>query len=349
MKRYGRKKSTGYRINWKQFFNFLIIVALIITLSGLVADKLHYSLSADRATLYIPNKNNIWENFLRLASEIVFGVDIRQPQLIVKEHFQSTESIWVPLEDDIIFGDIEELPEEIQIKVDQIISNPARKPVKVDNKKDIRILIYHTHNDEAFAKQEGMVYKEATQGRTYDNNYNVVRVGKELADSLQALGYTVVHDTTDHVSKGFYTAYNRSLETIEKNLKSGKFDLVIDLHRDAYYGSAKVFNTVEVDGKASARMMFVIGTGEGDENTTYKVKPDWQTNLAMAQNITNELNAMGKDLCKKVNVKKGRYNQHLSAPSVLIEVGNDHNTLGEAQHAAVLLARAIDKVFSSNT
>ena len=50
---------------------------------------------------------------------------------------------------------------------------------------------------------------------------------------------------------------------------------------------------------------------------------------------------MAEGICRPVLVKNGRYNQHLSTPSILVEVGHNKNTLTEALNAMPLLAQAI--------
>ena len=233
--------------------------------------------------------------------------------------------------------------------VEEITEGLKLEPLDLkDDRSNIKILIYHTHNDESFKKQADDVYKETSEGRTYDQEYSVVKVGEVLTQHLSDMGYTVIHDKTDHVSGGFYTAYERSLKTIKKHLEEeGEFDLIIDLHRDAYNTVKKPVNTAEVNGRDAARIMFVIGTAEGTEGNRFDIKPNWQYNLKIAQTLTDYLDGLNDYLCKDVNMKTNRYNQHLCDGSVLIEMGNHYNTLEEVIYSAELLAEAIDNMFSA--
>lgn len=202
-----------------------------------------------------------------------------------------------------------------------------------------RVLIYHTHTHEAYTPEYPGEYAELEQWRTDDNSHNVVRVGEELAARLTRLGFEVVHDKTDHEGDDLATAYSRSLETLEK-YDTSEFDLLIDLHRDAY--SEGVALTCGVRGKNAARLMALIGVGEN-----FNDRPDYQANYAFAQQLTALININNPGLCRDVLVKNGRYNQHVGAPAILIEVGNNKNTLSEALAAVPPLAEAIHAALRS--
>ena len=57
-----------------------------------------------------------------------------------------------------------------------------------------QILIVHTHGSEAYTPDRYNQYEESDSYRTEDLNYNVVRVGDELAAALEAQGLSVLHD-----------------------------------------------------------------------------------------------------------------------------------------------------------
>ena len=97
-----------------------------------------------------------------------------------------------------------------------------------------------------------------------------------------------------------------------------------------------------MEGRDTARLLILIGKGSG---SGLDEKPDWERNLAAAQMISDCLNARQEQLCRGVSLKSGRYNQHAAAPSMLIEAGNNKNTLPEALNAMEPLARAICQYF----
>ena len=120
-------------------------------------------------------------------------------------------------------------------------------------------------------------------------------------------------------------------------------DLCIDLHRDAYAASYGGSNTVSVGGTDVAKLMLLIGKGEGVTGQGYDVKPDWQANLAIAQAITDDLNQQADGLCREVCLKPGRFNQHAAPACILVEAGNNRNTLEQVLAAMPYLADAIDR------
>jgi stage II sporulation protein P len=205
-----------------------------------------------------------------------------------------------------------------------------------------RILIYHTHTYEAFKPTPENTYEPTEDWRTKDNQHNVVRVGDELTTLLTAAGFDVVHDTTAYEPPVLGTSYTRSLKMLEDSLSRGeKYDLYIDLHRNASSAAAANNNTVQVGDKKIARLMMLIGNGAGVTGAGFGVLPDWEKNLEIAQTITNSLNEQVPELCRPVKLTKQRYNQHVAPCCILIEVGNNENTLEEAIASIPYLADAI--------
>ena len=206
------------------------------------------------------------------------------------------------------------------------------------------ILIYHTHTWEAYAQVEDAPYQETEKWRTKDNRANVVAVGEALTASLRALGFQVVHDTTAFEPPKLSDAYTRSLSMLEARQQQGEsYDLYIDLHRDAYVKNSGVAQTVTIGGETVARLMMLIGKGAG---TAFTVKPDWEANYVLAERLTSCLNDSQEGLCRGVTLKSGRFNQHIAPHCVLIECGNNMNTLEEVLRSVPYLAQAIEKVMT---
>ena len=195
------------------------------------------------------------------------------------------------------------------------------------------VLIYHTHTHEAYEQAADDQYVAIEAWRTMDEDHSVVRVGEELARLLRERGFEVVHDTTDHEQNDLKTAYTRSMETLQSYDR--RFDLYIDLHRDAYLDGMETA-VVDSNGARLAPLMMLIGNGGN-----FDIKPDYEANLAFAARLTDRINALCDGLCRPVMVKNGRYNQHLFTPSVLIEVGHNLNTLDEALTSMPVLAEAL--------
>lgn len=208
-------------------------------------------------------------------------------------------------------------------------------------KKPVRVLIYHTHTHEAYLKKETDEYIETSAWRTKNNQYNIVRVGEELADLLTQRGFYVIHDTTDHELTDLSTAYTRSLETMKAY--EGEIDLYIDLHRDAYHkdGSGKPFS-VKTDNEDLARLMFLVGNGKGFSDEMH-----YTENYELATLLTGRINDIVPGLCRPVMVKDGRYNQHISDKAILVEVGHNQNSIEQAIGSMKYLADALKLVLQS--
>ncbi len=209
-----------------------------------------------------------------------------------------------------------------------------------------RILIYHTHATEAYLQTESETYRPCGSWRTEDASKSVVAVGAKLKALLETeYGLGVLHDTTNYEPPKLASAYSRSLVAMQSyQARYPSLSIFIDVHRDAY-GTGKDTSQpqdfVEIDGKQTARLMFVVGTGEGATGAGFAQKPDFESNLALAKAITGRLKAVDEQLTRDIRIKTGRYNQHVSSACLLVEVGHNANTLTQALNAVPYLAEAI--------
>ncbi len=210
-----------------------------------------------------------------------------------------------------------------------------------------RILIYHTHTTEAYFPTSEHTYAETSAWRTKDNTCNIVTVGERLTELLrERYGISVLHDVTDHEPPKLATSYSRSVVTMEKYREEyPSITMFIDVHRDAYGNNPKeATDFITIDGKEVARLMFVVGTGEGATGTGFGEMPDFASNYALAKRITEYLAGIDERLVRNIRVKAGRYNQHISNQCLLVEVGHNANTLEQALNAVEYLAEAIAQV-----
>ncbi len=99
--------------------------------------------------------------------------------------------------------------------------------------------------------------------------------------------------------------------------------------------------TVKVGGEDVARFMVLVGKG-----VNYTPKPDWEDNLALAEQLTECMNHLADGVCREVKVKTGRFNQHVAPHCVLIECGNNFNTLEEVLRGVPYLAEAIGETLT---
>ena len=212
------------------------------------------------------------------------------------------------------------------------------------------VLIYHTHTWEAYEMEADGEYVPTETWRTRDERFNMIRVGEALAGELTALGFAVTHDTTAFEPPSLSTAYTRSLEMLEERLAAGEtYDYIFDVHRDAYSGDWNGANCAQAEDGAVAYVMLLVGKGTGATGAGFDERPDWPQNLELAQALTDAINAIVPSAAREVKIKTGRFNQHVSTSALLIEVGNNRNTLAEALAACPIIAQGIAAVHAQRT
>lgn len=194
------------------------------------------------------------------------------------------------------------------------------------------VLIVHTHTSEAYTQEAGWEYDENETARTQDPDFSVVRVGRELAEALEAHGISVIHDTSFNDYPSYNGAYDRTLTKIQQWVELyPSIQMVIDVHRDAASNAdgTPVSHTAVINGESTAQLMLVMGTDQGG-----LWHPNWQDNLSWALKLQAVLNRMYPGLCRDLNLRTERFNQHVTAGSMLVEVGSSGNTLRQALAAA---------------
>ena len=199
-----------------------------------------------------------------------------------------------------------------------------------------QILIYHTHSREAFADSE-----------PGNPSQTIVGVGDFLTQILtEEYGYSVLHLTEEYDTVRD-DAYAQSLPALEKLLEENpSIQVVIDLHRDA--GSASRNMVVEIDGRRTARFMFFNGISRSKKTgeISYLANPNLAGNLALSFQLQVKAGEYYPGLTRKIYIREYRYNMHLRERSLLIELGDENNTLEEAMNACYPLAHLLDMVLS---
>jgi stage II sporulation protein P len=231
----------------------------------------------------------------------------------------------------------------------QVTTKPAAGTAPIVSDGPV-IMFYSTHSNESYRKLDSQVYKENGTSRTLNANFNILKVNRTLSSLLKdKYEFPVFFDSTDHeLGKYYTTSYERSLRSIETAKKKySSLRVFIDIHRDSM-GSSGIGDTVTVNGKKCARVMIVVGTGKGKTGAGFAQMPDYKSNKALADALTEEINKLAPGLCRPVRVKTGRYNQHVSSAALAIEVGHNMNTLDEALNAVPYLAEAIRNVLERN-
>ena len=217
-----------------------------------------------------------------------------------------------------------------------LLTRPSALSAKADGPK---VLIVHTHTSEAYTPEPGWEYESSDPLRTGDAEHSVVRLGTRVAELLNAHGIETLHDTALNDYPSYNGAYERMRQTIEGYLAQyPSIEMVLDLHRDAANDPAgmPVAFTAEVDGARCAQLMLVVGSDEGG-----LTHPDWKENLANALKLQALLNRIAPGLCRDIDLRTERFNQHETPGSLLVEFGCTGNTLAEALRSADYLAQAL--------
>ena len=202
-----------------------------------------------------------------------------------------------------------------------------------------KVLIVHTHTSEAYTQSDGWTYEESDELRTADAAQSIVRVGDEIAAVLESHGIETLHETALNDYPSYNGAYARMETTIEDWLTQyPSIQMVLDVHRDAAldYSGAQLAFTADVSGERCAQVMLVVGTDEGG-----LTHPDWEENLANALKLQALLNRSAPQLCRSIDLRTERFNQHLTHGSLLAEFGAAGNTLPEAIRAGRLFGEAL--------
>ncbi len=214
------------------------------------------------------------------------------------------------------------------------------KNMKIDqSKKGPKVLVYHTHSQEAFA--------DSVPG---DESTTIVGMGNLLTDLLNdKYGIETIHH------KGVYDmvdgkldrsmAYDLAEPEIQKILdENPSIEVVIDLHRDGV--GEQTHLVTEIDGKQTAQIMFFNGMSrtKANGNIGYLANPYIQDNLAFS--LQMQLAAMAKypGFTRHIYLKGYRYNMHFKPKSLLIEAGAQTNTVDEMRNAVTYLADVLDTV-----
>lgn len=222
------------------------------------------------------------------------------------------------------------------LNIEKVLSEPLE--LKIDKSKPA-VLIFHSHTSEGYEMIEREWYAEGYSPRSNDENLNVVRVGKEIADYLRSMGYTVIHDKTIH-DDNYSDSYPNSRKTVAKHLEEHpEIQIVLDIHRDSISldNGTKIKPLNTINGKKAAQLMIITGAEEG------KVEdfPDWEYNLRFALNLQKECETLSEGLMRPVLFSQRKYNMDMTRFSLLIEMGSEANTLEEACYSARLFAAAL--------
>lgn len=221
-----------------------------------------------------------------------------------------------------------------QLSIDKLLD---KKMTVSKEGEEPKILIYHTHSQEAFA--------DSVPG---DKSTTIVGVGERLTQILtDTYGYKVLHHTGEYDVKVRDDAYAQSLPAIEELLaENPSIEVVIDLHRDQMPEGTKLL--MDLDGRPTARFMFFNGMSRTRKtgNISYLYNENLQDNLRFSFQMQLTAAKYYPGLTRKIYLKSYRYNMHLKPKTLLVELGAQNNTVEEAMNACDPLAHILDLVLS---
>ena len=208
-----------------------------------------------------------------------------------------------------------------------------------------QVLIVHAHASEAFTPTDKNYYVPTDPDRTEDINFNVVRVGEEIAKILNEKGIQTLHDKTIHDFPSYNGSYQNCLATVNRYLAEyPSIKVVLDIHRDAMVRAdgTKLKVTTTIEGKKTAQVMIVSGSDNSGLH-----HPNWRENLKLALRLQAKMNELYPTLARPISLVKERYNMHSTNGALLLEVGSNGNTLEEALNGGHYLALSLAETLNN--
>ncbi len=219
----------------------------------------------------------------------------------------------------------------------------ARPDIYIEKNDQPQVLIYHTHTTESYLNYDTGWYDSKGTSRSGDTSLNMIAVGNQIVNQLEAAGIKTIHDTNVYDSPAYTGAYSRSAKTIQDYLNQyPSIQVVLDIHRDSMTqdDGTKIKPTVEINGKKAAQIMIISGC----ESEKSLPNPDWEYNLKFAVRLQNQLETDYPGITRPINFMIAQYNQQYSHGGLLIEVGTDANTIAESVYTGQLFGQSLAKV-----
>ncbi|MDD3221233.1 MAG: stage II sporulation protein P [Lachnospiraceae bacterium] len=206
-----------------------------------------------------------------------------------------------------------------------------------------KILIYHTHSQEAFL--------DSRSGEAADT---VVGVGEVLKKNLEErYGIATVHltDTFDVIDgvtdrSAAYTYAEEGVRAVLEEYPSIK--VIIDIHRDGVADETRL--VTNINGQETAQIMFLNGLCRTAANgpIEYLQNPYLSENLAFSFKLQAKAAQYYPEFTRRIYLRSYQYNLHILPRSLLVECGAQTNTVEEVKNAMPLLADLLYLVLSGN-
>ena len=186
-----------------------------------------------------------------------------------------------------------------------------------------KILIIHSHPQESY-----IASKNESKG-------NVVEVGSELEKILEAnYKVSVLHLDGDG-NQDLINAYDRIESRVQKVLKEyPSIEVIIDIHRDIAIEPTEVM----IDNKSVAKINIINGISmDSDVGTIGSLveynNPYITENLSLSTQVKYASEKIAPNLIDNIIIQKYRYSLHMLPKSLMINVGNNMDTIEAAKNA----------------
>ena len=327
---YYRRRNSGGRLVLLTIFSWALTALVILALINEISIFRNQSGNQPAAVQYMEQVFPTLSRGVALEGreEVMAANEVETPS--------SKDSLYTGLLENAfpgirIMGEQFPDPDEFQgpeTILDSQTNLPVNKPstVKLDLTKPV-VLIYHTHATESYQPVNTGNFHSVEEAGT------VREVGEALTQALEAKGIQVIHDKTLHDSPSYSQSYNRSLEPMTKLLAQfPSAKIIIDLHRDAANYNGNKAKTLVIDGKTAADFSLVVGT-----------KNDNASQLAVfAEYINHTANQIYPDFGGKIITKPYKFNEYLSDYYLLLEIGNNENTIEQAKVTGTYFADVLE-------
>ncbi len=323
----------------KNSYLFLICVLFFVLVAGL-AVKLVWFNKVDKT---------IDEFALSLKNALEFSLETATSVFVQSKDFPTAETVGSIKSFEEILKFVYTIEKgayvtEDDLDIKRLLKVNLKTDIKANAKKEPKVLIFHTHSQEAFA--------DSREGEIGDT---IVGVGSELAKILvNDYNISVVHDYGTYDFKDGEVHREGSYEKMEPAVKKllekyPTVEVAIDVHRDGVLNGEKL--VTDINEKPTAQLMFVNGITRYDDNGKPVERPHeanafLEENFAFSLQMQLKANELYKGLMRKIYIKPYRYSLHLLPKSLLVEVGADTSTVEEAKNAMKPLAEILVSVLS---
>ena len=206
-----------------------------------------------------------------------------------------------------------------------------------------KVLLYFTHSHEAYEPMTKAADGKIAVTHQHQTE-NVMKMGEKLRSLLQVNGVeadTLEVDNMKEMAKRnmpYHRAYDSIRPFVKKRLSENKYDLIIDIHRDAV---GPEMTTVVHNGERYAKVAFVIGMDH----------PGYKNNEKMTKQLQMEMEKRIPGITRDVIPKggagvDGKYNQDLHPNILLVELGGIGNSEDELNRTVAIIAEAVGQLLS---